>query len=79
MFVSLTQQVAAAVESWLASHGRRPGMGTAGSGGLWHDMAYRGDVTSWVTAQQLKDAGQPLIAAVVQLMVSLKQQLTEQG
>lgn len=75
----LSQDVAKAVDDWLQQHGREPGMGSASSGGLWHDAQHRGDVTSWVTAQELEAAGSPLLAGVLQLLASLKQQLTQQG
>lgn len=77
--VPCTQHVAMAVEAWLARHGHRPGMGAKGSGGLWHDPSYRGDVISWVTQHELQEGGQPVLAAVLQLLTSLKQKLMRQG
>eukprot|EP00878_Enallax_costatus_P015673 GHUV01016418.1.p1 GENE.GHUV01016418.1~~GHUV01016418.1.p1 ORF type:complete len:158 (+),score=45.13 GHUV01016418.1:1213-1686(+) len=54
-------------------------MGTASSGGLWHDAHHRGDVTNWVTEQELQAAGQPLLASVIQLLSSLRPQLMQRG
>lgn len=73
------QAAATALEDWLASHGRRPGMGAHTSGGRWHDEQLRGDVTSWANEGELQAAGQPLLAAVLHMLASLRPQLAQQG
>jgi hypothetical protein len=73
------QAAAAALDAWLASHGRRPGMGAQTSGGRWHDEQLRGDVTSWANEAELQAAGQPMLAAVIHMLASLKPQLSQQG
>lgn len=73
------QAVASAVEAWLSQHGRRPGMGSQTSGGLWQDSAYRGDINCWVSPVELRDPGQPLLAACLKMLAGLCGQLSEQG
>jgi hypothetical protein len=73
------QAVAAALEHHLRKHGRRAGMGSSSSGGLWQDASLRGDVNCWATAAELRAAGQPLLAAVLQLLASLRGQLSAAG
>lgn len=73
------QAVASAVETWLLQHGRRPGMGSQASGGLWQDSSYRGDINCWVNPAELKEAGQPVLAACLQMLSGLRTQLVQQG
>jgi hypothetical protein len=73
------QALSAAVEAWLSKHGRRPGMGSSSSGGLWHDPSYRGDINCWVTPAELTAAGQPLLAACLDMLSGLRTQLAAQG
>jgi hypothetical protein len=54
-------------------------MGSSGAGG-WHaDASVRGDTNCWATPQELQAAGQPLLAAVLQLLASLRSSLVDQG
>jgi len=73
------QETAAAVQLWLQAHGRKPGMGSDALGGLWVDSDHRGDITSWVSLSELTAAGQHLLAAVVGLLQSLREQLAQHG
>eukprot|EP00775_Hariotina_reticulata_P013751 gene13751-13870_t len=52
-------------------------MGSDASGGLWVDPNHRGDITSWVSLPEL--ANQPLLAAVVRLLQSVRGQLSQHG
>jgi hypothetical protein len=73
------QAATTAMEAWLASRGRRPGMGASTSGGRWHNEQLRGDVTTWASEGELQAAGQPLLAAVLHMLASLRPQLAQQG
>lgn len=54
-------------------------MGSNASGGLWHNTSYRGDINCWVTAPELQAAGQPLLAACLEMLAGLRKQLAAQG
>lgn len=73
------QATATAARAWLAQHGRRPGMGSNSSGGLWQDASYRGDITCWATGAELQAAGQALPAACLKMLAGLRLQLAAQG
>lgn len=77
--VLLLQAAAVALEAHLAVHGKRAGMGGARSGGLWHAPSARGDTNCWATPDELDAAGQPLLAATLQLLASLRGSLAAQG
>lgn len=54
-------------------------MGSQLSGGLWHDPSVRGDINCWATADELQAAGQPLLAATLHMLTSLRDSLAAQG